>query len=513
MKNVAVHPLFVVLFPILAFKATNIGIGSPEEVLVPAALSILIALLIWALSFAGLKQVKPAAIVASSAILWFYSFGAISSVVTPLVKIPDGALLLIYTAVWAAITGLTLHKAKDLDSLTGLLNTVSACLVIYNLALIATRCADVAKLTGPILSANLKQDKGVELKPAGAQRDIYYIILDGCGSPSVMRDYYRYDNSAFVKTLESQGFAVPQKSISNYGETLLSLASSLNMRQITFLQEQFARYNDASILGEMIKDNRVLNLLRRQGYKFVNVSSGVFCSDNPPNAYRNFSANWLNIFNVGILDTSVLPAFPGYLNWLADQIRAQRLCFFNHIDEIKDIPGPKFVFAHIILPHPPFLFSENGESVVRLSSYNVFNPEGYKGQTMFVEKLVEKAMANLTNVAEQQQPIIIIQGDHGPVFTDDKPTTLFCSTRFRILNAYHLPGVDKSVVYDGISPVNTFRLVFDKYFNTSFGLIKDEAFYSPQTALFDLSPATDKIKDRPIADKTAETSSSGKPGK
>lgn len=47
-----------------------------------------------------------------------------------------------------------------------------------------------------------------------------------------------------------------------------------------------------------------------------------------------------------------------------------------------------------------------------------------------------------------------------------------------ILNAFYLPGVDASVLYDSISPVNTFRVVLDLYFGTGYGLIDDRSYFS-----------------------------------
>ena len=45
-----------------------------------------------------------------------------------------------------------------------------------------------------------------------------------------------------------------------------------------------------------------------------------------------------------------------------------------------------------------------------------------------------------------------------------------------ILNAYYLPDVDKSVLYPSITPVNSFRVIFNLYFNTDFELLPDEIY-------------------------------------
>ena len=50
--------------------------------------------------------------------------------------------------------------------------------------------------------------------------------------------------------------------------------------------------------------------------------------------------------------------------------------------------------------------------------------------------------------------------------------------RLSIFNAYYLPGGGNEKLYPEISPVNTFRIVFNHYFDTNFEILKDESYYS-----------------------------------
>jgi hypothetical protein len=47
-----------------------------------------------------------------------------------------------------------------------------------------------------------------------------------------------------------------------------------------------------------------------------------------------------------------------------------------------------------------------------------------------------------------------------------------------ILNAYYLPGVDPNLLYNTISPVNTFRIIFNQYFGAHYDLLPDTSYYS-----------------------------------
>jgi hypothetical protein len=74
-------------------------------------------------------------------------------------------------------------------------------------------------------------------------------------------------------------------------------------------------------------------------------------------------------------------------------------------------------------------------------------------------------------------PVIIIQGDHGFKAWDNP------KDRLSILNAYYLPGTDSNkLLYQSITPVNTFRVVLDTYFGGKFGLLQDRNYDSVSNA-------------------------------
>ena len=67
-------------------------------------------------------------------------------------------------------------------------------------------------------------------------------------------------------------------------------------------------------------------------------------------------------------------------------------------------------------------------------------------------------------------PVIILQGDHG--FPTD-------ATRVRILDAFYLPDGGAAKHYNGMTPVNTFRMIFDTYFSQSFPMLPDRSYHTP----------------------------------
>ena len=98
-----------------------------------------------------------------------------------------------------------------------------------------------------------------------------------------------------------------------------------------------------------------------------------------------------------------------------------------------------------------------------------------------VDKILEQS---------DSQPIIIIQSDHGSGFpysvSDLSPNNdvQFKRNRMRNLSAFLLPEKNNEMIYQNISNVNTFRVIFNLYFNTDYKLLEDKSYFSWEPAPF-----------------------------
>ena len=91
-------------------------------------------------------------------------------------------------------------------------------------------------------------------------------------------------------------------------------------------------------------------------------------------------------------------------------------------------------------------------------------------------------------------PIIVVQGDHGfRLFEAPKPDDTCLVESFAILNALRLPGVPSERLYDSISPVNTFRLIFDSYFGTELGHLEDRSYFANYFGFFNFVDVSDRV--------------------
>ena len=142
------------------------------------------------------------------------------------------------------------------------------------------------------------------------------------------------------------------------------------------------------------------------------------------------------------------------------------------------LPGPKFVYAHIVAPHSPIVFGPQGEWVVLPDGVS---DEGWRlAHTDEIQYINQRVLELVTEIisTSAHPPVIILQADHGAMLSDQE-------NHAQILNAYYLPEGGVSAVYPSISPVNTFRLVFNQYFSGSYPLLEDLTYRSYYDTPFD----------------------------
>lgn len=134
--------------------------------------------------------------------------------------------------------------------------------------------------------------------------------------------------------------------------------------------------------------------------------------------------------------------------------------------------GPKFIYGHFILPHPPFIFTRNGEirPFVRQSKGSQISAKGssdFLEQIEYADLLIKELTGHILK-HNRRNTILIVQGDHG--YASEKMTGDF---GFQNFTAVYFPDKNYQNLYPSISPVNTFRQVLNKTWKTNFQLLKD----------------------------------------
>ncbi len=513
-KPLAIHPFLFAIFPILFLFAHNIGQVPFSQTLLPSAIVLGFTFLLLLLSRLILGDNKKAGIVVSIFLVLFFSYGHVFNVIPAWLKGSFGInphtypVLLWYTIF---ICGAYFIKkiGRDLVNFTNILNVVATFLVVISLINITTYELKTKPWQSIKSTKNIKINS-IDSRKADTLPDIYYIILDRYASTSSLKEFYDFDNSEFVDYLVDRGFYVAQ-SRSNYLKTAHSLASSLNMEYINYLSKMIGEESgNWRPLVEMVQDYKVWRFLKSRGYTFIHFGSWWGATRRNKYADMNFNLFSLPEFSMSLYKNTMLYPFitklgisdKQLLQWLGDERLLQRkrvLHKFKKLAEVPNIKEPTFVFAHMLTPHAPFVFDRNGNFLTEEEERKRSRIVNYVDQLIFVNKKMEILIDELLSNS-QVPPIIILQADEGPYpsgrSTDwEKMNSAELRQKMRILNAYFLPNADKNALYPSITPVNSFRLIFNLYFDTNFELLPDKSYVHPDDhhpyKFFDV---TDKLR-------------------
>ncbi|NPA92638.1 MAG: LTA synthase family protein, partial [Chloroflexi bacterium] len=328
----------------------------------------------------------------------------------------------------------------------------------------------------------------------------------------VLQGLYGYDNTPFITDLQQQGFIVVPQSRANYPRTALSLPSSLNM---DYIQNLMPGMEDSPFwwrVSPLISDSRTWEILKEAGYISVAVASDWAPTNNTKaDVYLHPKPLHIIGFPAYYIATTPLKIFAPLLSPIAffTSTSGHRMLINYDFDTLANLPPtsqPKFVFAHIIAPHPPFVFDAQGNP--RDPGYPfTFNDgndfpqskavyrEAYINQLQYinqrVEDMVESILANAT-----RPTVIIIQSDHGPgLYTDFSSAQNTCLwERLSNFTALYLPGVSPQDVPEDLNAVNIFRLVLNTYLGTDFPMLENRQYYPENPGyIFRLEDVTDEI--------------------
>jgi len=506
-KPLVIHPFLFAIFFILFLFTYNIHELLFSQIMFPLAIVLgFTFVFIWLSKFI-LKDNIKGGIIVSIFLALFFSYGHIYNIIegSQIASFVIGRhryLLPMWGIIFICSNYFIIKKQhKSLYNFTKILNVIAFSLILISLLNIGIYKFN---LIGSWKDKNIHienmNNNVVILENKTPLRDIYYIILDGYASSKTLYEVYKYDNSEFTDYLIKEGFYIATKSQSNYATTFLSFASSLNMEYVNYLSNLIGvESKDRSIPYQLIKDSKVMRFLKSKGYKFIHFSSGWGATNHNKYADLDIRCGKGNEFLMVLIQTTILNPFTGYI--IEDDVRGRILGTFSELAEVYQIKGPKFVFAHINCPHPPYVFDANGDPIPEtklLMHGSVWKQkELYLNQLIFVNKKV-KALVKEILLKSEIAPIIILQADHGTAstFNDwEHPTVKNLKERMTIFNAYYLPKGGNELLYSYITPVNTFRLIFNFYFSMDYKLLKDQSYFSNYELPYKFVDVTDEVKN------------------
>jgi hypothetical protein len=489
-RGPVIHPFLLSLFPILALYAYNIKSVpvSLGELAGPLAAALACAAGLFFVLRIALKNAAKSGLLVSLLVLWFFSFGHIANGVSAWTGGLFRRSLFFAWVIFLGILAVMIVRSRwTFSGLTKVLNVVSVTLVVFNLASVGQT---LARRPHPDM------DKGVKVtRKAVARPNIYYIIFDAYTRADILQEVYSYDNREFLSALEARGFTIAAKSYANYGFTYHSLASSLNFTYLDRVAKDIrSTSSDQEPLYRMIRENRAMAFLKSQGYRLFCFSPGFKPGDiKAVDRSLGFFEGSTSEFRSVLLATTPLPLFSdlGIGGSSYGAHRAHVLDAFRVLEGSPLQAGPFLFFVHLLSPHPPFVFGPDGEPVEPGYLFSMFDGDRihgaieadvrdyivrYRDQVAFLNKKILQAVDAILS-GSPEPPIIILQGDHGSrAYAElDRPEACYLKENLAILNAYHLPGDGRKLVYPEISPINTFRLIFKHYFGADLDLLEDRS--------------------------------------
>jgi hypothetical protein len=326
--------------------------------------------------------------------------------------------------------------------------------------------------------------------------DIFFIVLDEYTSSEGLAKYFGLNNHRIDSLFKSEGFFVSSGSRSNYNMTVFSLSSTLNYDYLDLKKSDSVFSNTTLLKGiETFKKNRLTPYLADLGYEIINY--GCFDLKNavtPTYPFFNYlpkdmidnqtfysritrDIGWkYRITNVFTKETRISISYNKTKreHLFRNSFNADNL--LNEMSRRGD--RPRFIYAHLILPHDPYYFDSSGNFVSdTLLIQKKFNDENaYINQLKYCNKILEK-MISASVLKTGRERVVVIEGDHGHGY-HDKPA--LSEIEFSNLNAYFFSDKNYQALYPTISPVNTFRIILNKYFCENLPLLKDSSFFMLQ---------------------------------
>jgi len=337
--------------------------------------------------------------------------------------------------------------------------------------------------------------------------------VGGPTTADVLKEIYGHDNGPFLQSLRDRGFYVAAEAHANYCQTSLSQASTLNMKYLDELAEQLGRDSrDYAPLAYWVRRSTVGRTLRRCGYKMVVFDSGWAATSKLDGAVVR-GVRWrLNEFELSFINYTMAGPVLSRLRQVPSGYDFHRRTILYTLDGIPDAlrsDGPVFVYAHVLCPHPPFVFAADGGARTPSYPYSLVDGNavvdrlitvqeyktGYRDQLRFLNRKLDALMARI--LAEAKRPtIVLVQADHGPgaLLNWNDLRKADARERLGILSAYLFPDRDYSALRPDISPVNTFRILFNQYFGGKYPVASDRCYLSDTDRPYLFHDVTERVR-------------------
>ena len=475
-----VHPFLLSIFPITFLFFQNVGID-PEEMVLPLLIVLIFTFVIWIVLGFVLKNKIKSGFIVSLGLVIFFSYGHIYIVLDAFrPNLSHFILIIPFIGLFGLGSYYFIKTKNPLDNATKIVNGVAVVFIILSLLgggeYFMTESSSTNKLENDP-KKNVFQSTDPNEFP-----DVYYIILDGYAGPESLKTLSDYDNSDFLNFLTEKGFYISSNSFSNYEQTEFSIPSTLNMKYLNYLfDESKGSKKLKTELIEISRDNPVFKNFKSKGYTIYALELGSPHTKEMKNVdFRLCMEGDLTVteFHTMLIRTTILNPIQG--DMFSSHNRERILCGFSELSEmVNRSDSPKFVFAHLMIPHQPYVFGPNGEPLISkiLTLEEKTDPKDlhlYLGQLQFVNIKMKEVLEKLTEI--ENPPIIIIQSDHGGRVFESENNYESILSYLNNFKAYYFPDEGRNIEFETTTPVNSFRILFNLLFDDEYELLEDRIY-------------------------------------
>src|SRR3990167_11401198 len=237
------YPLTIALFPVLFMYWVNIKQVLEDTIFLSAAISILFAAFIYMTIKLLVKNSFIAAPLSWAFLVIFFSYNRLYSQIKDFQFSvggdfigPNKILIPVLLSIFILFAWFLFKKKQFLPTVNKFLSVFTVVLIAITLFNIVSYEFESKRLYFYFKNAGRAAENPISLKSTDTP-DIYYLIFDRYSGEKTLKSY-GYDNSAFLDFLRSKNFEVASQSNSNYPGTVYSLASTLSMEYLDFMDDE-----------------------------------------------------------------------------------------------------------------------------------------------------------------------------------------------------------------------------------------------------------------------------------
>ena len=469
-------PLLLAAFPLLSLFVQNQSEIERTVLAWPLLLSLAGTLLVTGVVFAATRNAARTALAASVVVAWFFYYGVYFGQ-------RAGLTLAAWSFAFAAVAVMLIRTRRDLGNVAVIVVVAALAMTLPQVAHFVNyrRAHPSLSATDPRLwPAALTKPTGV---PVSTMPDVYVLIPDDYARDDVLRQYFHYDNAAFLAQLARRGFQVSPQLRSPYADSESNIASAMNMDYLSqFPKVLGAKSQDVRPVKAVMQHSRVARIATSLGYRFIHMDTDDVTFDQPNPDTRSFSAP--DSFGNLWMRKTVLGAVGGPIGFnhraTDSRFRTSVRGVFRKLDAVPALPGPKFVVFHTLLPHDPYVFGAQGQGVAfpGKTDYDLATTTGrryYLRQLEFLNRELLTAIDHIV-AGSKTPPVVVIQSDEG---FQANPETWGEATmndiRVKGFGAFLLPGLTAGVPDPPIT-LNSLRFVFNHYLGANWPMLPAHSY-------------------------------------